>query len=767
MAYQQKYYKEIVSQGHKWKLVILQDTEEALTPVEIGQVLQGLRLSVQGDQADIDTPIVKTSLVMTFVDAPDLEENRKCGYWEEFYTSSATEYKVELYKDDAIEWSGYITPDSFAEDLQYRGSVSITARDNLGALQDFEYSDPSPDPTGMVSLYHLYTTAMDVISCPMQSWTVPSGARSNLRAYETDIVNDTIPNVVFNHSAFVGKSWHDVLESVLYSTGMVLRYVGGNKILLSTIRDIPLYDKFYHWDVPIIDVQFSAYGHRELTPAVKKLIDDVQFEINENIANNSMPAEAYGERGTYTAYIGYNAVGGSELLQMPVFATTGGAWKATSAEQSLFLNPFAFPLKEGYSSQKFGDLRDENIVYIGADAYEENYNRKAVWESSLGAGKYRFSFPLNRAVGLFDNNTKLGFTDIVEEVANIRYRLYYINAQGTGFAYIEERGSANQGMNRFYWSEFTDINAVPVDGLYFPIDVREKGFPYNIEFPEFEIKEPHKLILEIHYIMIGYVNFKGNISKGVYFGIGPLSLVDVLQEESSIPQSLKTTTNYNRNNNILVQRNIDYGFNMGQVSSPRTILNGMYMEETGGWYKASDQWLFHEGDIPQPLSVLLHQQILAYYAKPNNLLTGELVVDNPIFNALYRWKGKNHIITSGTLNVLSGRMENVTLREFARYDFMWETWAEQDALKVDYVGGDIQVRVHSNKALTTSHLVLPSWISGSIADAGNGVYDLTLHITQNDTGADRVAIIEVDTALVKVEQVIAGDYGIDYGFDYS
>ena len=98
---------------------------------------------------------------------------------------------------------------------------------------------------------------------------------------------------------------------------------------------------------------------------------------------------------------------------------------------------------------------------------------------------------------------------------------------------------------------------------------------------------------------------------------------------------------------------------------------------------------------------------------------------------------------------------------------MWETWAEQEVFKVDYLGGDIQVRVHSNKALTTSHLVLPSWISGSIADAGNGVYDLTLHITQNDTGADRVAIIEVDTALVKVEQVIAGDYGIDYGFDYS
>ena len=139
MAYQLKYYKDLVSQGHKWRLAIYQETDDVLTAVEIGPVLQGLRLVVQGDQADIDTPIVKTSLEMVFVDADDLDDERKCGYWEEFYTSSATEYKVILYKDGVAEWSGYVTPDSFSESLQYRGSVTIIARDNLGALQDFEY----------------------------------------------------------------------------------------------------------------------------------------------------------------------------------------------------------------------------------------------------------------------------------------------------------------------------------------------------------------------------------------------------------------------------------------------------------------------------------------------------------------------------------------------------------------------------------------------------------------------------------------------------
>ena len=754
MAYQQKYYKEIVSQGHKWKLVILQDTEEALTPVEIGQVLQGLRLSVQGDQADIDTPIVKTSLVMTFVDAPDLEEERKCGYWEEFYTSSATEYKVELYKDDAIEWSGYITPDSFSEDLQYRGSVSITARDNIGALQDFEYSNPKPSESGMVSLFDLYNAAMDVVSCTMRSWMIASGARSNLRAYEIDIENDHITNVLFNDRAFEGKSWYEVLESALYSTGMVLRYVGGNKILLSTIRDIPLYDKFYHWDVPVIDVEFCSYGHRELSPAAKSVVDNITFEIKGNIADINVPDKAYSGKGTYHYSVDKAVPDTFISYDMPVSNIVNNAWGTTDINTSLFLNPFEYGLKAGHSSQKLGDLKGTDVVYIAANPFEDNYNRFVRWKELVGAGKYRFSFKVDTPVSLYDNDTKIGFTDYTMQLSRLRYYLRWKSEDGSKtYEYRESSKSWVEGVAQ-------DSNSM------YPTS-EQKGFPYLLEFPELEVDKKGAFELVINGVSVYHsLNSPEGVSRGAYVQIKEMTLQDVNLENTSIPKSLKVTTKYNDKNNIRIDRKVEYGFNMGQISSPKTVTNGLYLFASD-WYRASDQWLFHEGDIPQPLSVRLHQQILAYYSKPNNLLTGELVVDNPVFNALYRWKGKNHIITSGTLNVLSGRMENATLREFERYDFMWETWVEQDALKVDYVGGDVQVRVHSNKALTTSHLVLPWWISGSIADAGNGVYDLTLHITQNDTGADRVAIIEVDTALVKVEQVIAGDYGIDYGFDYS
>lgn len=752
--YKAKYYKNIESLGHQWQIIIWQDTDNEVTLTEIGPVLQGLRLSVQGEQADIETPIVKTSLTMVFVDAPDLNDPRKCGYWEEFYTSSATEYKVELYKGNVKEWTGYITPDSFAEDLQYRGSVSIIARDNLGALQDVQYN-AATGSNDMTTLFALINKAMQVVSFPMQYSFPTGGARGRLHNSELEGFEEDITGVMFNGSAFEGKTWQDVIEGVLLATGMVVRYVGGNSFVVTPMRDIALYDKRYYGDIPIVDVRFSAYGHRELSPAVKTIVDEVQFEIDDNIADSYMPSEAYGEQGTYHAYIGANdAFGGAaEEIDMPVFGTIGGAWSTPSVGESLLLNPFAFPLKEGYSSQRDGDLRAENIVYIGADAYEPNYKRKAVWTTEIGAGKYRFAIPFNRPVGLYDNNTKIGFSDMNPYLGNFSFRLYCINNIGQGIAYAEDRGSAGQGMGTYQWIPLTD--AYGIEDYRFPYSDDPRVYPRLAEFPEFEINEPHKLVLEIHYLSAQDVRLEGSISKGLYFGVGPLELTDVVQEQTSIPKSLKVTTNYNKNNNIRIYRNLQYGFNMGRISSPKTVKNGMYLLNNENWYQASDQWIFNYGNTPQPLSVLLHQQLLAYCSKPNNVLTGELVVGNPLFNALYRWKDKNHIITSGTLNILSGRMENVVLREFLPYAQIWDrTYVLKDVYNVKKDKSTILVSVYGDKEITTDSIGSPYWVAAvKVSRLGEAqLVTFTIEGNDTDTGAERIGEIEIDTAKIKVVQ---------------
>ena len=751
MAYQLKYYKDLVSQGHKWRLVIYQETDDALSAVEIGPVLQGLRLIVQGDQADIDTPIVKTSLEMVFVDADDLDDERKCGYWEEFYTSSATEYKVILYEDGVAEWSGYVTPDSFSESLQYRGSVTIIARDNLGALQDFEY-DGLPDSTGMISMMGLVNKAMSVISFPM-SYSL-SGVGVRRFAFTNDTAHPTeIYEVLFNNKTFQDQTWLEVVEAVLTATGHVLRYVGGNKFIIASIRDIPLYNFNYWSDVPILETKFCAYGQRELSPAVKTIIDEVQFNIEENFADTDMPASAYGEQGEY------NILTASDNLQeypliypMPVHAVVGGTWKARTVDTSMFLNPFAFPLKEGYSSKKQGDLRDTSVVYLAANNEAGTVSdRSAEWRCLLGPGKYRFSMKLDNPVALYDENTKIGHIDLSMYLSRLRFHLRFLSKDGSANQeYRTSSGTWNSGTS-------TDANSL------FP----NVDFPVTYEFPVLEVETIGEIQLLVTYVgTTKKMDSPEGISKGAYVPFKEFSLTDVNLENTSIPGSQKVTTAYNSKNNILIQRRPEFGFNAGDVASPKIIKNGMFILKNN-WYESSDQWTFNNSDAPNPLPVLIHQQMLAYYSKPNNVLTGELATSNPLFNALYEWNGRKHILTSGALNILTGRIENAVLREFIRYDHMWETWLDDDLIELDYPSTLLRLVAHTNKILTLANLSFPNWMTASLSKLESNSTIVELFIQENTSGFIRTADVKIDSAIVRITQLSCGDYGIDYGKDYS
>lgn len=746
MAYKLRYYKELISQGHQWNLEIYQDTESAFVPVaEIGQVLQSLRLVVQGDQADMDTPIVKTSLEMVFVDAPDLPQEgnfvKKCGNWEEFYTSSATEWKVVLLKDNMPEWSGYITPDSYSESLQYRGSVTIIARDNLGALQDYEYEHTS-DSSGMVSLIDIINGGLEVISFPMQMTYSIAGARSLPINLDSD-VTDEIQEVLFNNQSFIEKTWLEAVEDAMKASGLVLRYVGGNKFMLSSIRDIPLYDHSYWWDVPVLAAEFCAYGQREMSPAVKTLIDEVSFNIEENFAEMYMPAGAYGDAGTYDIMTDSNNLLEQPLIYpMPIHAVVGGSWTAVPASRSLLLNPFAYPLKDGHSSQRLGNLRDTSAVYVAANNEKgTSSGRSAAWQIKVGPGKYRFSFKVDTPAALYDENTKIGHIDLDMNFSRFVYSLRFISEDKSEVH--EYRSSSNT------WID----NMVAEPNSEFP----GVAFPYVYEFPVLEVGSVGQIQLLITYVgVVKLVNSPDGISKGAYVALREFSLTDANLEETTIPGSQKVTTIYNKRNNILIQRRLNYGFNPGEVASTHIIQNGMFIVKDG-WYDSAENWVFsRDSDADaKPLPVLMHQQLLAYYSQPNSVLSGELATKNPLFNALYKWHDKLHLLISGTFNVISGRMENVVLREFMRYDHMWGTKLETDAVEVDSQAHDVELKVLGVSSLKVSNA--PIWCVVSVGMDYEQNHVVRLYIEANTGTSSREAILNVNGAFLKVTQLAKGN----------
>ena len=138
-------------------------------------------------------------------------------------------------------------------------------------------------------------------------------------------------------------------------------------------------------------------------------------------------------------------------------------------------------------------------------------------------------------------------------------------------------------------------------------------------------------------------------------------------------------------------------------------------------------------------------------------------------NAIYTWNGKPHMMMAGKLNLLNGRIEGATLRGFTRYDRMWETWVENDDVVVDYQQTAVKFTIHSDKELTSeSWKNLPEWI-GTLGtqETSPGVWVSNLICKKNE-GAERVAYVMIDTAVVKVTQLESpGDYNNDYGKDYS
>lgn len=74
MAYSLRYwYNNKLTDGKVIRLEIYKK-DSAAAAMEIGDVVQGLSLNIDGGEDNIDAPIVSTSLVMTFCDAYDHPE---------------------------------------------------------------------------------------------------------------------------------------------------------------------------------------------------------------------------------------------------------------------------------------------------------------------------------------------------------------------------------------------------------------------------------------------------------------------------------------------------------------------------------------------------------------------------------------------------------------------------------------------------------------------------------------------------------------------
>ena len=647
MAYALRYYKEIAQTDGGVVRLEIHKKDSTTSAVEIGAVVQGLSLEIQGQQDDIDTPIQKTSLHMTFVDASDIENGQKNGFWEEFYTPDALMWRVILKAKDAGEtsfrtiWGGYVTPDSFSEDLVYRGSVSITARDNIGHMQDFPF-DALGDADGLISLFNLVSMGWEKIQSPMDlSWNGLDWLSCNdVIAYHT----------LMNVSQFKDMNWYKAIETALASYGAVMRYAGENEVYVTTLRYMPSLGRNIDL-MDRIEPTFIAGAQREFVPAVKRIEESVDYELEESVSQSQIKVSDFsGSTETYRCKIdgvdSGNGSFGTAEHDAPIWSINNTENWANTAGKSLFFNPYAYEI--GYFSDRRG-LGDEikRFMYIAANNVDERSVSfgKTITCADL-AIRIKFGLPISL-------NSEGGSMVIEQQnVFNLKSIRYSVS--------LVQNGVTNYLASHGGW--VVDKQEITTD---FDTSSQVSDFECIIGMGEFLGQADLTFtIYKIEYAQMSYANLA---DYGLYACIQDFALAT----PTSLSLREKNTVNtlYNADNNVILSRDPELGPAFDKVALPAFIKNGIF-------YRSGDEILparlWSWGGSEQQMAVWNHLQLLCYYAKPNNLISGTIVnADITRVAAIYEWGHAEHILVSGRYNFLNGHIEGAVLREFARYEDMW------------------------------------------------------------------------------------------------
>ena len=231
--------------------------------IEIG-ALVGNSLNLALENLDtITAPIGKS--VCTF----EIYNTGQVDY-DDLFTPDATAYKVVVStKMEGGEynsrWSGYITPDFFAENLTYKAPISISARDNIGYLNDVDFDLD----VATITVRELIVAAFNRIAedYPMSLvLETTKQTEGGIRA-----VDATISTYLLRD-----KTWYEAIEAVLHDLGLQMRWVDNNTIAVLDISQIPEYFNLQKFNF------IDSSGYREIQPAWRQLHQEQSYGVLEN-----------------------------------------------------------------------------------------------------------------------------------------------------------------------------------------------------------------------------------------------------------------------------------------------------------------------------------------------------------------------------------------------------------------------------------------------------------------------------------------------------
>ena len=648
-------FKEIKTEYGYCKVEIYRKGYTA-SAIEIGAIV-GNSLSLALENLDtITAPIGKSVCSFEIYDTDQIE-------YDDLFTPDATAYKVVVStKVDGGEyvtrWSGYITPDFFAENLSYRTPIIISARDNIGYLNDVDFDLEKSS----ITIRELIESAFKKIAddYPMEIvFATQKQTGEGILA-----IDATISTILLREG-----SWYEAIETLLHDLGLQMRWVDNNTIAVIDVSQIP---EYY---TPQTFNFIGASGYREILPAWRELSQEQSYGVLDNFYKGQIDEE---EKLEYAAN---SVISANILLYQPKTFTQ---WQRSG--EVYFLNFY-----NSYNAE----IDDDKLTSVFITGVSPNVSAESVLQSKMiysqvvtevkNQIKLTFNLndtlrtPLNTTYSRGERNTlylpkansqSLTAPLLLPYQLKYRFNVFLHANDGTSYVMREEWVDVATLSERPF-IEFITEELQTVDTGVVDSQGRHKyaytGYNNNKEYSIIVNSIPKAGTLEFVVYPWTFENDTASAYRDEATFQRGAKISDIQFKVQVGKTGVSAITQVGINHNV--KNNDDYQF--GEVPQKEgdiiTYAGGLFHRDTitalQGFQRNADATNYN-------LLELVGREIIHFNKKNYNKLSGtirNLKKEPLMFNRLFTYNGKKYAPFAYSLNVISNEMNITTMQEVEPY----------------------------------------------------------------------------------------------------
>lgn len=273
MAYGLLLYKEIEAPEGLHRLEVYKDGY-AGDAIEIDGLVRD-SITISKNASEVSDAVVTSVLTFSLYDTGQLD-------YAQFFTPNSTLFKVVYKMNDSPRWTGFITPDSYTENLASHDVITLTARDNLGRLNDYNFSLAKGQ---MISARQIILAGLGVAGVSMDTVFLTTKVATSP---ETILAVDGLVNTTL----LVGMTWHEAVTLLLEGLGLTLAWNDANRIEVRDITQAPSSTQSAFF--------IGKSGYRMIRPAWKNLTAEQDYALRESFYEGEFTEEDCGSGSTFT-----------------------------------------------------------------------------------------------------------------------------------------------------------------------------------------------------------------------------------------------------------------------------------------------------------------------------------------------------------------------------------------------------------------------------------------------------------------------------------